>query len=238
MTLGIALFSFSERADGKSPAAQGDPWRKARFEMVQYQLRGRGIRDRNVLKAMERVPRHLFVPHGIREHAYADSPLPIGHGQTISQPFVVAAMTEALELSGGERVLEIGTGSGYQAAVLAEIAGEVYTIEIVPELAADAGKTLQQAGYENVFVRAGDGWKGWPERAPFDAVMVTAAPEEVPPPLLEQLKTGGRLVIPVGPRNAQELLVYEKTSSGLRTKKLFPVRFVPFTRETEPAGSR
>lgn len=201
--------------------------------MVETQIRRRGVKDRRVLEVMERVPRHLFVPEAVRDQAYQDNALPIGHGQTISQPFVVAAMSEQMRLAGGERVLEIGTGSGYQAAVLGELASEVYTIEIVPELAARARRTLKALGRANVFVREGDGWAGWPEKAPFDAIMVTAAPEQVPPALVEQLKSGGRMVIPLGPAGDQELVVLTKTSSGLKEEKVFPVRFVPFVRPEE-----
>lgn len=206
--------------------------------MVETQIRPRGVKDKRVLEVMERVPRHFFVPEAVRDRAYQDNALPIGHGQTISQPFVVAAMTEQMRLTGGERVLEIGTGSGYQAAVLGELASEVYTIEIVPELAARARRTLKTLGHANIFVREGDGWAGWPEKAPFDAIMVTAAPEQVPPALVEQLKTGGRMVIPLGPAGDQELVVLTKTAAGLKEEKIFPVRFVPFIRPEEPKTPR
>jgi len=181
---------------------------------------------------MRRVPRHLFVPAGLRREAYDDNPLPIGHGQTISQPYIVACMTEQIAPTRTTRVLEIGTGSGYQAAVLAEICAEVFTIEIIPELAGQAATVLQQFGYKNVHLRTGDGWKGWPEAAPFDAIIVTAAAEAIPPPLLDQLKEGGRMIIPLGPaRGAQDLVLVTKQNGKVRTRPLIPVRFVPFVRE-------
>jgi protein-L-isoaspartate(D-aspartate) O-methyltransferase len=198
-------------------------------------LAERGIDDARVLAALGRVPRERFVPAELTEQAYADRPLPIGHQQTISQPFVVAFMTEALELGGDERVLEIGTGSGYQAAVLAECAREVYSIEIVAPLAERAAALLAQLGYE-IHLRTGDGYAGWPEAAPFDAILVTAAPEHVPAPLVEQLALGGRLVLPLGGEE-QELVLIERTSEGLRERRLLPVRFVPMTgrAQEEPA---
>jgi len=182
---------------------------------------------------MRRVPRHEFVPVAMRGSAYADSPLPIGHDQTISQPYIVAYMTEALELEATHRVLEIGTGSGYQAAVLGELAKEVYTIEIVAPLAERAKQTLSKLGYKNVHVRTGNGYLGWPEQAPFDRVMVTAAPDEVPPALVEQLKVGGLMAIPVGV-GVQELRVLRRTASGLETLRTLPVRFVPMTGKPKP----
>jgi protein-L-isoaspartate(D-aspartate) O-methyltransferase len=205
---------------------------EARVRMVREQIAGRGITDPRVLAAMSRVPRHELVPEGVRAHAYEDRPLPIGHDQTISQPFVVAYMTEQLGLRGGERVLEVGTGSGYQAAVLAEIAGEVYTIEIVEPLGKRAQSDLQRLGYKNVHVRVGDGYRGWPELAPFDAIVVTAAPEHVPQPLVDQLAVGGRLVLPVGGFD-QELLRIERRADGLHEERLIDVRFVPMRGEAE-----
>ena len=185
-----------------------------------------------VKDAMLRVPRHLFVAPSAQRYAYDNVPLPIGHGQTISQPYIVALMTHVLGLRSGDRVLEIGTGSGYQAAVLAEIVAKVYTIEIVPPLAAEARERLALLGYRNVEVRTGDGYKGWPEQAPFDAIMVTAGADETPAPLLEQLKPGGKLVIPLGPSGNQRLTLTEKRPDGtLRSREIIPVRFVPFTRE-------
>lgn len=204
-----------------------------RESMVREQIEDRGIRDPKVLAAMRKVPRHLFVSPDLRDLAYvSDSPLPIGEDQTISQPYVVAFMTEALGLSGGEVVLEIGTGSGYQAAVLAEIAREVYTIEIVPSLAKRSEKILRELGYSNIHVRCGDGYWGWPQAAPFDAIIITAATPKVPPPLIDQLKVGGRLVAPVG-EWFQELMVTTKTQQGIQTQSVLPVRFVPMTGEAQ-----
>ncbi|OFW14918.1 MAG: protein-L-isoaspartate O-methyltransferase [Acidobacteria bacterium RIFCSPLOWO2_12_FULL_67_14] len=197
--------------------------------MVADQIEARGVTDRRVLDVMRSVPRHLFVPEPLRSRAYDDRPLPIGEGQTISQPFIVAFMTEALGVSARRRVLEIGTGSGYQAAVLSRLAKEVYTIEIVPALARRAADTLKSLGHSNVHVREGDGYAGWPEHAPFDRIMVTAAPERIPPPLLEQLAPGGRMMIPVGGAE-QWLTVVEKTPNGVVERRTIPVRFVPFTR--------
>ena len=202
---------------------------RARQTMVDRQLHG--IRDPRVLAAMERVPRHRFVPEDQRAAAYGDHPLPIGWGQTISQPFVVAFMTEALKLSGDERVLEIGTGSGYQAAVLAECAGEVWSIEIVEPLAERAARVLGELGYD-VHLRVGDGYAGWPEAAPFDAIMVTAAPGHVPQPLVDQLADGGRMILPVGGRD-QELILIEKSGGEVRRRSVLPVRFVPMTGEAQ-----
>ena len=213
-------------------AGAPDPTAEARLRMVEQQIEARGVRDPRVLDAMRHVPRHELVPKASRDQAYEDRPLPIGHSQTISQPYVVAAMTEALRLSGDERVLEVGTGSGYQAAVLSKLAKQVYSIEIVPELARRAKADLARLGYANVEVREGDGWRGWPEHAPFDAIMVTAAPEEVPPDLIAQLAVGGRLVIPVGDRD-QQLLVVHKTPEGITREVLFGVRFVPMRGEAE-----
>ncbi len=203
-------------------------FRQTRFRMVEEQIRGRGIRDPEVLAAMSRVPRHLFVPRIYRKLAYTDGPLPIGQGQTISQPYIVAFMTEALKLKKTDRVLEVGTGSGYQAAVLAEIVEKVYTIEIIPKLGKAAKKLLKKMGYGNISVRIGDGYLGWPEEAPFDAIIVTAAPEKVPPALIDQLKEGGRLCLPVGSvRFLQTLILYTKEEGRLTKKELLPVRFVP-----------
>jgi len=196
--------------------------------MVRSQLQGRDIRDARVLAAMAKVPRHEFVPSNLREFSYTDGALPINLGQTISQPYIVAFMTQLLELRGSERILEIGTGSGYQAAVLAEIVSEVYTVEIVPELGRDAAEVLHRLGYRNIRFRIGDGYEGWPERAPFDGIIVTAAPETIPQPLIDQLKEGGRIVCPVGGLN-QDLIVLEKGASGITRRSTIPVRFVPMT---------
>jgi protein-L-isoaspartate(D-aspartate) O-methyltransferase len=201
--------------------------------MVEEQVRARDVKDPAVLAAMEEVPRHLFVPEAERGEAYADHPLPIGAGQTISQPYVVALMTQLLGLGKGAKVLEIGTGSGYQAAVLSRLASAVYSLEIVPSLGEAAGRTLARLGYGNVHVRIGDGYKGWPEEAPFDAIVLTAAPPSIPEPLLAQLKTGGRMVLPVG-TVWQELLVLTKRADGtFETRDVLPVRFVPMTGEAQ-----
>ena len=213
-------------------AAGEDPTAEARLRMVSEQIEARGVHDPRVLSAMRRVPRHELVPRVLRDQAYEDHPLPIGAGQTISQPYVVAAMTEALGLSGDERVLEVGTGSGYQAAVLSLLCRQVYSIEIVPALAVRARKDLARLGYANVEMRQGDGWRGWPEHAPYDAIIVTAAPLEVPPELIEQLAVGGRLVVPVG-RFEQQLVRLRKTPAGISREVLFGVRFVPMRGEAE-----
>jgi protein-L-isoaspartate(D-aspartate) O-methyltransferase len=210
-----------------------DVYEPKRLDMVERQIAGRGVKDPRVLEAMRTVPRHLFVPEAEMPHAYEDHPLPIGSGQTISQPYIVAFMTEQLHLTGSETVLEIGTGSGYQTAVLARLAKRVYSIEIRPELAAEASKRLRELGITNAEVKAGDGYRGWPEHAPFDGILVTAAPEKVPPPLLEQLASPGRMVIPVG-GFYQELKVIERNGAGYTEKSVLPVRFVPFVRETPP----
>jgi protein-L-isoaspartate(D-aspartate) O-methyltransferase len=202
----------------------------ARERMVREQVEAREVRDPRVLAAMRKVPRHAFVEPGDLARAYDDRPLSIGHGQTISQPYIVAAMSELGEIGPAERVLEVGTGSGYQAAVLAELAAEVYSIEIVEPLARRAAEVLGRLGYTRVRLRTGDGFRGWPEAAPFDAILVTAAPARVPPPLLEQLAPGGKLVIPVG-EGWQELEVHTKTAKGIEVRKVFPVRFVPMTGE-------
>ena len=202
---------------------------QARTTMVREQLSARDIRDPRVLDVMSRVHRHLFVPEDQRPAAYEDHPLPIGHGQTISQPYIVAFMTQALKVEPEHKVLEIGTGSGYQAAVLAELAKEVYTIEIVAPLGERAKRTLESLGYRNVHVKIGNGYLGWPEHAPFDRIMVTAAPPEVPPALVEQLKVNGLMAIPVGDIY-QELRILRKTASGLETLETMPVRFVPMVK--------
>lgn len=197
-----------------------------RMKMVDTQIRNRGVRDARVLQAMEAVPRHEFVPKGSISQAYDDHPLHIGHGQTISQPYIVALMSEVLQLEQSDRVLEIGTGSGYQAAVLAELVDEVYSIEIVEPLGTEAAERLKRLGYDNVNVRIGDGYKGWPEKAPFDAVIVTAAPETVPQALVEQLAEGGRMVLPVGV-GIQELLLVEMKNGKAVERHITSVRFVP-----------
>ena len=203
-----------------------------RQRMVEQQLKPRGIKDERVLAAMAKVLREEFVPMDARSDAYEDGPLPIGYDQTISQPYIVAFMTEQLRLKPSDHVLEIGSGSGYQAAILAELVAGVYTIEIVEPLAKSAEATLQRLGYRNVHVKMGDGYKGWPEEAPFDAIIVTCAPEKVPQPLVDQLKDGGRMVIPVGEQFAQQLYLLEKKSGQLKESATLPVRFVPMQRES------
>ena len=213
-----------------------DPTRQAeRDRMVDEQIIPRGIQDHAVLAAMRRIPRHRFVPVYYSAFAYNDGPLPIGHGQTISQPFVVALMSTALALQDAKKVLEIGTGSGYQAAVLAEIVPHVFTIEIVEPLATEAAQTLADLGYRNIHTRVGDGYHGWPEEAPFDAIIVTASSEHVPQPLLDQLAVGGRLILPVGKafQELQELVLYRRTKDGYERTRLSLVRFVPLTRKDQ-----
>ncbi|MBU0547969.1 MAG: protein-L-isoaspartate(D-aspartate) O-methyltransferase [Candidatus Omnitrophica bacterium] len=200
--------------------------------MINSQIKARGVSDERVLKAMFKVERHLFVPLAHRDLSYEDGPLPIGKGQTISQPYIVALMTELLELKEGEKVLEIGTGSGYQAAILAELAKEVYTIELLKPLAERSQKLLKELGYENIKVKHGDGFLGWSEYAPFDAIIVTCAPEEIPPVLFEQLAEGGRLVIPVG-SDYQELRQIKKKEGKIISKDIISVRFVPMLRGEE-----
>ena len=211
----------------------GDEWVGQRERMVREQLLARDIRDPDVLAAMKAVPRHLFVPEPQRREAYGDHPLPIGHGQTISQPYIVAFMTQALAVDRGHRVLEIGTGSGYQAAVLAQLVRDVYTIEIVAPLADRARTTLAELGIKNVEVRSGNGYLGWPDAAPFDRIVVTAAPEAVPPALVEQLKVSGIMAIPVGVAT-QELRILRRNGDGLETLQTLPVRFVPMTGKPKP----
>lgn len=203
--------------------------------MVEEQLRGRDIGSARVLEVMSTVPRHLFVPELQRERAYSDAPLPIGHSQTISQPYIVAFMTQELDIEPGHRVLEVGTGSGYQAAILGALAKEVYTIEIVAPLAERARQTLINLGYRNINVRTGNGYLGWPERAPYDRIMVTAAPDEVPTALVQQLKIGGVMAIPVG-SGVQELRILRRTPAGIETLRTLPVRFVPMTGKPRSMG--
>ena len=212
---------------------QTDVYMEARMKMVKEQIAARGIKHEGVLRSMRKVPRHLLVPESQRQSAYLDRPLPIGEGQTISQPYIVGLMSSLIHPKKGMKVLEIGTGSGYQAAVLAEIVQEVYTIEIVAPLGERAKKDLKNLGYDNVHVKIGDGYQGWPENGPYDAILVTAAPEEPPQPLIDQLKDGGIMIIPVGPEGeTQELVEISKRKGKVSTRNLGAVRFVPFTRNT------
>jgi len=229
LTISTTVLLSAARCSSQGEETYDEPRRR----MVEEQLRARDIEDPRVLAAMGRVPRHLFVPAALRFRAYADHPLPIGNGQTISQPYIVALMTQLAEVEPDDVVLEIGTGSGYQAAVLSEIVREVATIEIVPELADTARTRLAELGYKDVTVRTGDGYLGWKEKAPFDAILVTAAAPEVPPPLVEQLAPGAILVIPVGPQSqVQSLLRIEKAADGTTvTREILPVVFVPLVRE-------
>jgi protein-L-isoaspartate(D-aspartate) O-methyltransferase len=227
----IALAACGGAVAERQPASA--TFERARRQMVDEQMAARDIKDPRVLDAMQRVPRHEFVPDALRGVAYQDSPLPIGHDQTISQPYIVAYMTEALDLAPSHKVLEIGSGSGYQAAILGELAGEVYTIEIVEPLADRARQVLERLGYENVHVRTGNGYLGWPEQAPFDRVMVTAAPDQIPPALIEQLKIGGLMAIPVGAGD-QELRILRRTETGMEILRTLPVRFVPMTGKPKP----
>lgn len=210
------------------------PYQNLQNQMVKDQLRARGIHDERVLRVMGKVPRHEFVPLEVRDQSYADGPLPIGQGQTISQPFIVALMTQMLDVSPNDRVLEIGTGSGYQAAVLAELAKEVHTIEIIEDLAQSARKKIEELGYKNVSVYAQDGWAGLPDKAPFDKIIVTAAAPQIPEPLWEQLKEGGMLAIPLGEAaEVQELFLYHKINGSAKMIQSLPVRFVPFVHNDE-----
>ena len=216
-------YNYSEPQKSSAEATK-----EKRRQMVERQIRARGIKDTTVLSAMTKVERHRFVPASQQASAYDDTPLPIGENQTISQPYIVGYMTEAAEISSSEKVLEIGTGSGYQAAVLGEIAKEVYTIEIIPQLADRARATLNQLGYKNVFVKTGNGYLGWPEHAPFDAIVVTAAPDEVPQALVDQLAVNGKMVIPVG-TFSQDMMLITRTRDGVVERRTIPVRFVPMT---------
>jgi protein-L-isoaspartate(D-aspartate) O-methyltransferase len=220
--------SRNESSQKSASPDQEQQFLQLRLRMVGDQLQARDVKDERVLNAMRKVPRHRFVPGDLAGAAYADNPLPLILGQTISQPYIVGYMTQALELRGGERVLEIGTGSGYQAAVLAELAAEVYTVEILPELSAMAQSTLDSLGYKNIRLRCGDGYAGWPEAAPFDRIMVTAAPDHIPPPLIDQLKPGGKMILPVGSGD-QDLVLVQKDQHGFSSRVTIPVRFVPMT---------
>jgi protein-L-isoaspartate(D-aspartate) O-methyltransferase len=224
--------AFTQCTNGKrvSESNPREDFKAMREKMVEGQIKARGVKDPRVLSALLKVERHRFVPSEYSASAYSDQPLPIGESQTISQPYIVALMTELLELKGEERVLEIGTGSGYQAAILAELAKEVYTIEIIESLAATAKNRLLELGYQNVHVKAGDGYLGWPEVAPFDGIIITCAPDHIPIPLIEQLREGGRMVVPVG-TYSQELKKIVKRSGKIETTDVIPVIFVPMTGE-------
>ena len=230
--LALLIGCIEQGQKAVSTKQEKDEYAPQRGSMVSQQIAARGISDELVLKAMGKVRRHEFVPDNMKAYAYEDRPLPIGEDQTISQPYIVALMTETLDLKGNEKILEIGTGSGYQAAILGEIVAEVYTIEIVESLAKTAEERLRGLGYENITVRFGDGYKGWEEHAPFDGVIVTCAPDHVPQPLVDQLKIGGRMVIPVGDQ-FQELVLLVKTEDGMERKSVAPVRFVPMTGEAQ-----
>jgi len=222
----LAVLGFAVSAQDEFPIQ--------RKTMVETQLKARDIDDKATLRAMEKVPREQFVPKEYRSYSYTDGPLPIGQGQTISQPYIVAYMTQILSLKPGDKVLEVGTGSGYQAAVLAEIVDSVYTIEIVRTLGLRSRSLLKALGYHNVLVKIGDGYHGWPAKGPFDAIMVTAGAEAIPQPLIDQLKDGGRMIIPVGPhRGVRQLVLLDKKNGKIRKKNVMAVRFVPFTRSEE-----
>jgi protein-L-isoaspartate(D-aspartate) O-methyltransferase len=228
----VLVMMSCKKMETKNSLTQTEQYQESRNAMVEIQIRNRGISDENVLNAMRKVPRHQFVPTSLQQQAYRDEPLPIGENQTISQPYIVAYMSEQLDLKKDHRVLEIGTGSGYQAAILAELCDSVFTIEIIPTLSQKAQTTLMKLGYKNIFLKIGDGYLGWKEKAPFDAIIVTAAPDHVPQPLLDQLKLGGRLVIPVG-NYTQYIVLIQKTKDGINKQKKLPVRFVPMTGKAE-----
>lgn len=229
----LVLTTLASAGEASAQAGSGkDSFSDDRLKMVDEQIFARGIEEPHVLDAMREVPRHLFVPESLRDRAYFDYPQRIGHGQTISQPYIVGLMTSLLRLRGEEKVLEIGTGSGYQAAVLSKLAAAVYTIEIREELAQQAKGTLERLGYENIHFRIGDGYAGWAEEAPFDAIIVTAAPPDIPEKLVEQLKVGGRLVVPVG-QYFQDLMVIRKTEDGVKKRRVAAVRFVPMVQNPD-----
>lgn len=227
----LMILLFSRAGQGQPDQDKENRFAELRYNMVETQLKSRDVKDSSVLDAMRTVPRHLFVPKSYHSESYRDGPLPISDGQTISQPYIVGIMTQLMKVDSTSKVLEIGTGSGYQAAVLAEICDSVFSIEIIESLAKKSDKLLDSLGYD-VQVRAGDGYAGWPNEAPFDAIIVTAAAPKIPQPLIDQLKVGARLVIPVG-KISQELLVITKTADGSTKEKVFPVRFVPMTGEVQ-----
>lgn len=225
----LSAFSATPKA-ALQAAPSEDPWRELRNEMVDNQIIAQGITDKRVIEAMREVPRHLFVRPELAVHAYEDHPLSIGYGQTISEPYIVAFMTEAVDLVPTARVLEIGTGSGYQAAVLGKIVDQVYTVEIIPELAERAAALLKGLGYANVHIEAGDGYDGWPEHAPYDAIIVTCSPSQVPPALVDQLADRGRMIIPINEDGNQELVLLNKKNGRLTQRSILPVLFVPMVR--------
>ncbi len=237
VTIAAVAMSGCCEAQTLTKAGNFQPQRE-RMVREQFMTAGRDIQNKRVLDAMRSVPRHEFVPEDLRSRAHEDGPLPIGHGQTISQPYIVAFMTEAIDPQPGERILEVGTGSGYQAAVLAAMGAQVFSIEIVKPLGEQAQEVLKRLGYDKVKVLIGDGYAGWPEQAPFDAVIVTCAPESIPQPLIDQLKTGGRMIIPVGETGGkQELYLLKKQADGLRKTAVLPVRFVPMTGKAQEKGN-
>jgi len=227
-----AVYSHYMNTVHSSGSSQGDKYVEKRWDMVENQIVSRGIKNAKVIDAMLKVKRHLFLPENYIDSAYADNPIPIGKEQTISQPYIVALMTELLGPLPGKKILEVGTGSGYQAAVLAETGCDVYTVEIIEDLATQSRKILDESGYSNIKFRIGDGYEGWEEHAPFQGIIVTAAPAQIPEKLVDQLSTGGRLVIPVGDTN-QELLLIEKTIEGITKKRITSVRFVPMTEQSK-----
>jgi len=234
LIVGISFILYLQSRSPKSNSFSMEGWEDKCIKMVEQQIKKRGVKNPLVLKTMQEVPRHEFVPENLHNQAYDDTPLPIGYGQTISQPYVVALMTENLQIVPGCKVLEVGTGSGYQAAILSKMGCQVYTIEIIKDLAKTAEKKLKELGYDNITVKQGDGYLGWEEEAPFDRIIVTCAVDHLPPPLLAQLKEGGKMVIPVGPPwSMQSLWVVEKTEEGITTRDLGAVRFVPLTRESQ-----
>lgn len=231
----VVSFNFCLSCNGQktSHIDSQDKYETKRIDMVKHQIEQRGIKDRLVLNAMKKVPRHQFVPAYLKSAAYLDRPLPIGKNQTISQPYIVAFMTEQLGLKGGEKILEIGTGSGYQAAILSEIVKEVFTIEIIATLGLQAKEKFESMGYKNIHVKIGDGYQGLPDEAPFDGIIVTAAPGHIPQPLIDQLKIGGKMIIPVGINYQELILITKDKNNKIKKKPVLPVRFVPMTGEAE-----
>jgi len=228
----LVACSAKSKDSENSHMIQQEDWKEKAEAMVRSQIQARGVKDQRVLDAMKNTPRHLFVPSDVTHYAYNDSPLPIGHGQTISQPYIVGLMTESLELQGTEKILEIGTGSGYQAAILSPLVDTCYSIEVLEPLAKEAEERLKELEYENVVVRWGDGYAGWEEHAPFDGIIITAAPPEIPEKLIEQLKIGGKMIVPVG-TTFQQLILITRTKKGIKKENIIPVRFVPMVHPKE-----